>query len=77
MMKEYTVVYIKDYEEYSRDTYKPGATIYEIVKELTYEINRYGKDCDYITIFDAYNEEDIYYYKVVNLGDRYILLEIV
>lgn len=74
MMKEYTVAYIKGTEEYARDTYKPGATNDEIVKELTYELNRYGKDCDYITIFDGNNEEDITYYKVVNIDGKYELV---
>ena len=75
-MKEYTVVYIKNDEEYARDTYKPGATIDEIVKELTYELNRYGKECEYITIFDGNNEEDIVYFKVINTQGHYVLVEL-
>lgn len=72
-MKEYTVVYIKNCEECGRDYYTAGATISEIVDELIYELNRYGKDCEYITIFDANDEEDISYYKVVNIDDKYQL----
>lgn len=50
-MKEYTVVYInKNCEECGRDYYIPGVTISEIVEELIYELNCYGKDCEYITI---------------------------
>ena len=45
------VDYVKDTEECGRDIYKPGATVKEIVEELTYEINRYHKHFDYITIF--------------------------
>ena len=74
---KYTVVYIKGTEEYARDTYMSGATISDIVKELRYEINRYGKDCDYITIFDANNEEDIVYFKVVNIHGHYVLVKLV
>lgn len=76
-MKEYTVVYIKDMEEYSRDTYIPGVTVKEIVEELTYELNRYGKECEYITIFDANNKKDIVYFKVVNIHGHYKLDELV
>ena len=72
----YTVVYIKGTEEYSRETYIPGATVKEIVEELTYEINRYYKQCDYITIFDANNVEDISYFKVVTVDGKYKLIEL-
>lgn len=74
-MKEYTVVYIKNDEECGRDYYKPGTTISEIVDELIYDLNRYGKDCDYITIFDDNDEEDILYFKVVNINGNYVLLK--
>ena len=57
----YTVVYIKGTEEYACDNFIEGATISDIVKELTYNANRYGVDYD----------------EVVNLGDRYFLLEMV
>lgn len=76
-MKSYTVAYINDMEEYARDTYIPGATIADIVEELTYEFNRYGKDCDYITIFDMNDEEDISYFKVVPVDCNYKLIELV
>ena len=77
-MKAYSVVYIKDMEEYSRDTYTPGVTVKEIVEELTYEFNRYYIQCDYITIFDINDEEaETIYYEVVNCGDRYMLVELV
>lgn len=72
-MKEYAVVYIKDNKEYARDIYNPGATISDIVKELNYEISCYGKDCEYITIFDVNNEKDITYFKVVNINGKYQL----
>ena len=72
-MKEYIVDYIKNGEEHGRDYYTPGTTISEIVDELTYELNRYGKDCDYITIFDDNDEEDILYFKVVNINGHYVL----
>ena len=49
-MNAYTVVYFKDMEECGCDTYKPGVTVKEIVEELTYEINRYHKHFDYMTI---------------------------
>lgn len=73
---EYTVVYIKDGEEHGRDTYKPGTTIREIVEELKYELNRYGKDCEYITIFDTDAVEYIAYFKVVNIHGHYVLVEL-
>ena len=73
-MKEYTVVYIKNDEEYACDTFEPGTTISEIVEELIYEINRYSKDCEYITIFDDNDEEDIVYFKVVNIHGHYELV---
>ena len=74
---EYTVVYIKNGKEYARDRYTPGTTIPEIVEELKYELNRYGKDCEYITIFDADAVEDIAYFKVVNMHGHYVLVELV
>lgn len=51
MMNEYIVAYIKDTEEYACDTYKSGTTIADIIKELTYNMNRYGADYDEIAIF--------------------------
>ena len=74
-MKEYTVAYIKDNEQYAYDTYKPGTTIKEILKELTYEINRYGKDCDEIAIFDVNDDEPPVYYEVVTKDGKYELVE--
>lgn len=75
-MKAYTVVYIKGTEEYARDTYIPGVTVKEIVEDLTYEINRYHKHCDYITIFDINDVADISYFKVVNVDGKYKLIEL-
>lgn len=73
-MKEYTVAYIKNGEEYGdRDIYIACTTISEIVDEVIYELNLYGEDCEYITIFDANDEEDIAYYKVVNIDGKYQL----
>ena len=72
---KYTVVYIKNGEECGRDYYTPGTTISEIVDELIYELNRYDKDCEYITIFDDDDEEDILYFKVVNINGHYVLAE--
>ena len=75
-MKEYTVVYIKDFKEYSRHVYSPGTTIKDIVDKLNYCMNRYGVDYDYVTIFDANNEEDIVYFKVLNVDGKYELVEV-
>lgn len=50
-MKEYTVAYIKNGNDYAYDTYEPGTTIKEIVDGITYRINRYGVDFDEIAIF--------------------------
>lgn len=76
-MRAYTVAYIKGTEEYAYDNFIEGATISDIVKELTYNANRYGVDYDEIAIFDSDDDEaETIYYKVVNCGDRYILLEI-
>lgn len=72
-MKEYTVVYIKNGEEYGERVIYIACTISEMVDELVYELNLYGEDCDYITIFDANDEEDIAYYKVVNIDGKYQL----
>ena len=76
-MRAYTVVYIKGTEECARDTYTSGVTVKEIVEELMYNINRYHKHCDYITIFDMNDEADISYFKVVNVDGKYILIELV
>lgn len=66
MMKEYTVAYIKNGEEYAYDTYTPGTDISEIVNELIYRVNRYGADYDEIAIFDVNDEEAFtFYYEVV------------
>lgn len=75
-MKEYTVVYIKNCEECGRDYYTAGATISEIVDEVTDKLNRYDIDCEYITIFDANNEEDIVYFKVFNAAGKYELVKV-
>ena len=75
-MKEYTVVYIKDDKEYARDIYNPGTDIKDIVDELNYRMNRYGVDYDYVTIFDANNEEDIVYFKVFNVAGKYELVKV-
>lgn len=75
-MKEYTVVYIKDFEECSRKIYNPGTTIEDIVDELNYYMNRYSLDYDYVTIFDANNEEDIVYFRVLNVDGKYELVEV-
>lgn len=73
---KYTVAYIKNGEEYAYDYYKLGATIEEIVKELTYELNRYGKDCDEIAIFDVNDEVPTIYYDIVNIHGHYVLVEL-
>lgn len=75
-MKEYTVAYIKGTEEYAYDTYKSGATIKEIVDELTYNMNRYGVDYDEIAIYEMGSEELIVYYEVVNIHGHYLLAEL-
>lgn len=74
MMYGYMAVYFKDMEECGRDTYMPGVTVKEILEDLTYEINRYHKHYDYITIF---NEEYISYFKVVNVEGKYKIIELV
>lgn len=74
-MKEYTVAYIKGTEQYAYDTFKPGTTIKEILDELTYEINRYGKDCDEIAIFEMDSDEPSVYYEVVTKDGKYELVE--
>ena len=74
----YTVEYIKNGEAYAYDNFIEGATISDIVKGLTYDVNRYGVDYEEIAIFDSDDDEAAtIYYEVVNLGDRYILLEMV
>ena len=77
-MKEYTVAYIKDNEEYAYDTYICGTTIEEIVNELTYNMNRYGGDYEEIAIFDVNDieEANVYFYKVVNIDGHYELVEL-
>ena len=76
----YTVEYIKDGEAYAYDTFIEGATISDIVKELTYIANRYGVDYDEIAMFDSDDDDDeaetIYYY-VVNVHGNYKLFELV
>lgn len=74
-MKEYAAVYIKNCEECGRDYYIVGATISEIVHELVNKLNRYDIDCEYITIFDVNDEEDIHYFKVLNICGYYVLSE--
>lgn len=73
-MKEYTVAYIKDTEDIGYDTFKPGTTIKEIVDGLIYQMNRYGVDFDEIAIFNVNDEEETFYYKVVNMRGHYILV---
>lgn len=72
-MKEYTVVYNKNGEEYVRDTYIEGTTLSEIVEELTYNINRYSADYDEIAIFEMYSDEPTVYYEVVYIDGKYQL----
>lgn len=74
-MKEYTVIYIKDLEDYDYYTYKPGTTIKEIIEGITYQMNRYGVDVDFdeIAIFEMYGEDEALYYKVVNIDGKYQL----
>ena len=74
-MKEYTVVYIKNCEECGCDYYIAGATISEIVDELIDKLNRHDIDCEYITIFDVNDEEDIHYIEVLNICGYYVLSE--
>lgn len=75
---KYTVEYIKNGEAYAYDNFIEGATISDIVKELTYDANRYGVDYDEIAIFDSDDDEaETIYYEVVNLGNRYELVELV
>lgn len=74
---KYIVAYIKNGEEYAYDYYKLGATIEEIVKELTYEFNRYGKECDEIAIFDENDEVPTIYYDIVNIHGHYVLVELI
>ena len=55
-----------------------GSTISDIVVELTYYFNRCDMDYDEIAIFDPYDDEAAtVYYEVVNLGNRYELVELV
>ena len=73
-MKEYTVAYIKDGEDYAYDTYKQGTTIKEIINGLTYEMYRYGVDYDEIAIFDVNDQEDTIYFKVEKIDGKYQLV---
>lgn len=74
----YTVEYIKCGEAYAYDNFIEGATISDIVKELTYIANRYDVDYDEIAIFDSDDEEAAtVYYELLNLGTCYILHEMV
>ena len=72
-MKEYTVAYIKNGEEYAYDVYKPGTTLKEILEELTYNMNRYGVDYDEIAIFEMYSDEPTVYYEIVHIDGKYQL----
>lgn len=76
-MKSYTVVYIKGTEEYAYDNFIDGATISDIVEELTYIANRYGVDYDEIVIFKSDDEAATIYYEVVNINGHYKLVELV
>nr|UWF90121.1 MAG: hypothetical protein [Bacteriophage sp.] len=72
-MKEYKVAYIKNGGDYAYDTYMPGTTVSEIIDELTYNMNRYGVDYDEIAIYDVNDEDDSFYYHVVNNDGKYQL----
>lgn len=72
-MKEYTVAYIRNGQDYGHRTFIAGITISEILEEVTYELNRYGKDFDEIALFDLNDEEEALYYKVVNIDGKYKL----
>ena len=76
-MSTYTVAYIKNGEEYAYDTYMSGATISDIIKELKYELNRYGKSCDEIAIFNVDDEAPAIHYEIVNIHGHYVLVELV
>ena len=76
-MKQYTVAYIKNGEEYAYDNYISGATISDIIKELTYEMNRYGKDYDEIAIFDVNDDEPAVYFVAIKNDGNYELEELV
>ena len=74
----YTVAYIKGKEEYAYDNFIEGATISDIVEELTYDANRYGVDYDEIAIFNSDdNEVATIYYEVVNDEGKYKIIELV
>lgn len=75
---KYTVEYIKNGDAYAYDNFIEGAAISDIVKELTYNANRYGVDYDEIAIFDSVDDEAAtIYYEVVNLGNRYELVKLI
>ena len=76
-MKQYTVAYIKNGEQYAYDTYKEGTTIAEIIDELNYEMNRYGKDYDEIAIFDVNDDDPAVYFVAVKNDGNYELEELV
>lgn len=74
----YTVAYIKNSEDYAYDNFIDGATISDIVEELTYIANRYGVDYDEIAIYDLDDEEETtVYYAVVNIHGNYKFVELV
>lgn len=74
-MKVYAVAYVEDGRIVDYGIYKPGTTIKDIVKELTYESNRYGKDWDEIAIFDVNVGEPAVYCEVVTKDGKYELVE--
>ena len=75
---KYTVEYIKNGDAYAYDNFIEGATISDIVKELTYNANRYGVDYDEIAIFDPYDDEtQTIYFKLVHIHGHYKLIEMV
>lgn len=77
-MMKYSVEYIKNSEAYAYDNFIEDATISDIIEELTHNANRYGVDYDEIAIFDTDDDEAAtVYYEVVNLGERYMLVEMV
>ena len=70
--------YIKNSEDYAYDNFIDGATISDIVEELTYIANRYGVDYVEITIYDLDDEEETtVYYAVVNIQVNYKFVEMV
>ena len=76
-MKQYTVAYIKNGEDYAYDTYKEGTTIVEIVDDINYTMNRYGVNYDEISIFEFDDDNPAHWYQVVKIYGNYELEELV